>query len=872
LCPHAIFDNLNHFSIGGDIRPTICCECRRVGGARTPADRCPEALRRTPVPVVAGDAGARPPAWMDGMTVRSRSPRSGSERLVRRPRAARLLRLGMVFLSILLVAGMLAATGFYHYINEELPRISTLSDYRPPIISSVYADDGRKIGEFAAERRIVIPLGEMPENLINAFVAAEDSRFWKHPGIDVVGILRAFFKNLEAGTIVQGGSTITQQVTKSFFLTPEKKYIRKIKEAILAYRIDKTFSKADVLFLYLNQIYLGHGAYGVEAAAENYFGKRARQLTLAECAVLAGLPQAPSRYSPYSYPERARQRQVYVLNRMSEDGYINATQMAEALAAPLVIAERRDWAAGETPFYLEHVRRVLESKYGVDALYRDGLQIHTAVNLEMQQAAAAAVDLGLRELDKRQGYRGPLQRLKPSEGEPLLRELERGLSARPLAPGVLSRALVTAVDPARGTVQVALGAQRGVIPPEGWRWARRLHPDAAKAMGRRASEILAAGDVVWVRIEKAPAQEQPWPVTLEQTPVVQGALLCLEAGSGRVKAMIGGRDFAETQFNRAIQSRRQPGSAFKPLIFAAALDRGPTPATGARGYTPATIIIDAPIAFQGSEADSFWKPKNYKNEFYGPTPMREALAQSRNIVTIKILSDIGVDYAIDYARRLGIASNLHHDLSIALGSSGVSLLELVGAYAVFANAGERVEPVFITRILDRDGKVLEEAQPERQQAIAPSTAYLMTSMLESVVKEGTGRRVAALGRPAAGKTGTTNELNDAWFVGYTPRLVAGAWVGFDEESPLGREETGASAASPIWLAFMQKTLENAPVELFPVPDGVVFTRIDTETGLLPTADARKTLFECFKEGTAPTESSATTGMTVDAETFFKSSM
>ncbi len=805
--------------------------------------------------------------WMDGM------PRQHpvSPQRKRRGMATRLLRLGLLLLLLLLIGGALGATGFYYYLNEDLPKISTLSDYRPPIITSVYADDGRKIAEFATERRIVIPLAEMPENLLNAFIAAEDSRFWKHPGIDIVGILRAFFKNIEAGTIVQGGSTITQQVTKSFFLTPEKKYIRKIKEAILAYRIDRFFSKADVLFLYLNQIYLGHGAYGIEAAAENYFGKRAHDLNLAECAVLAGLPQAPSRYSPFSHPERARQRQAYVLNRMTEDGYITAAQMAEALAVTLAIKERRDWFSGETPFYSEHIRRIIETKYGAEALYRDGLQIHTAVNIDMQKAAAEEIDRGLRELDKRQGYRGPLQRLKSPEIDPFCQEREKELADDPLSPGKLLRAVVRAIDE-RGTVQVSLGRQRGVLPAEGWRWARRLHPDAAKTMPRRSAEILAIGDVVWVRIEKAPATGQPWPLLLEQAPVVQGALLCQEVGSGMVKAMIGGRDFSETQFNRAIQSRRQPGSAFKPLIYAAALDRGATPATGERGYSPATIIIDAPIAFQGADTDTFWKPKNYKNEFYGPTPMREALAQSRNIVTIKILSDIGVDYAIDYAKRLGINSNLHHDLSIALGSSGVSLLELVGAYAVFANAGERVEPVFITKIVDRDGKVLEEAQAERLQVIEKSTAYLMTSMLESVVNVGTGRRVAALGRPAAGKTGTTNEMKDAWFLGYTPRYVAGTWVGFDEESPLGREETGASAASPIWLGFMKRALENQPVDLFPVPEGIVFTRIDAETGLLPGVDSKKTVFECFKEGTAPTEAQSQPGMMVDAEQFFKSSM
>jgi len=791
-----------------------------------------------------------------------------AEKAPRRRRTNPFVRVLRWFLLGIVAVGFCGAalvTGVYLYLSDDLPKIASLADYRPPIITTVYSDDDRKIAEFFKERRIVVPLEKMPLTLKQAFVAAEDSRFYKHQGIDLLNIARAFFKNIEAGTIVQGGSTITQQVTKSFFLTPERSYTRKIKEAILAYRIDRTFTKEEILFLYLNQIYLGHGAYGVEAAAENYFGKSVSELNLAECAILAGLPQAPSRYSPFRYPERARERQIYVLNRMVAEGYISNSQASEAINTPLEIKERRNWYIEEVPFYTEYVRQYIESRYGSDMLYNGGLKVYTAVNIEMQKTAAEEIDKGLLAVDKRQGYRGPLRHLKAEQIEPYCVQMEETLAETPLAKGQTTEGVVTAVDDSEDLVTVRVGKEIGQIKGADMRWARKPDPDLAyyETRLKHPGEALTVGDVVLVKIKKRNEKPAPWVLSLEQIPKDQAALLTIEAETGQVKAMVGGSDFKRSQFNRAIQSRRQPGSAFKPLIYAAALDKG---------YTPATVLIDSPIVFQDTDRDFTWKPQNYEEKFHGPTLLRNALAESRNVITIKILKDIGLDYAIDYAHKLGITSQLNRDLSIALGSSGVSLLELVKAYSVFANCGDLIEPVFILKVVDRNGNVLEEAKPIRERVLAKSTAYIMTSLLEGVVKHGTGRRVRALNRPVAGKTGTTNNLYDAWFVGYTPRYITGTWVGLDEEGSLGKGETGSRAASPIWLGFMKRILAAKPIRVFQVPEGVVFSKIDAETGLLPIPESKKVIFECFKEGTVPTEHTKKPDAVTEPEEFYKQGM
>jgi penicillin-binding protein 1A len=763
----------------------------------------------------------------------------------------------MVWTSLLLLLAVLMVGGYAFYrVTRNLPQISSLRDYQPSIVTTIYADDGTPIAEYYLERRIVVPLEQIPQTLINAFVAAEDSRFFEHEGIDFFGILRALWKNIRARGIVQGGSTITQQVTKSLLLTPERSLTRKLREAILAYRIEKHLSKEEILFLYLNQIYLGYGAYGVEAAAQNYFGKSLQQLNLAECALLAGLPQAPSRYSPHSHPQRAKERQVYVLNQMVADGYISADQAAEALAYTLDIKDKKDWNIGGVPYYAEHIRRYLEEKYGQEVLYRQGLKIYTAVNIGFQKAAQQAIIEGLHDLDKRQGYRGPLGHLRSEQIEPFFQELKESSKTNGLKQGDVTKGVVTRVLGKEKRVMVRLADGLGILPLEKMEWARKPDPEIAynAVKVRNPAKVLAVGDIILVRLLEHDESNGGWLLALEQEPEVQGALLCMENATGYVKAMVGGLDFNRSQFNRAIQSRRQPGSSFKPITYAAALDKG---------YTPATIIIDSPIIYSDDQMDWKWKPKNYKEKFYGPTLFRTALIFSRNVVTIKILRDIGVDYVIDYARRLGITSPLSRDLSLALGSSGVSLLELTNSYSVFANQGELVSPIFITKIVDRHGNVLEEYKPQRERVLDKDTAYLMTHLLQEVVKFGTGWRARAIKGPTAGKTGTTNNLQDAWYIGFTPFYVTGVWVGFDDDRTLGKYETGSRAASPIWVAFTKQILEKKPIRVFSVPENVVFAKIDARTGLLAKPGDANAIFEAFKEGTAPTKTSEDTIPTVD---------
>ena len=640
------------------------------------------------------------------------------------------------FVSLLTVAlgvaviMVLALTGYLlYFFLGELPSVDTLKDYRPSIATRVYADNNELVDEFFLEDRKIIKVAELPNFVVQAFVAAEDSRFFEHRGIDVQSISRAFLKNLRAGRIIQGGSTITQQVAKSLYLSPEKRYIRKIKEAILAYKIDRYLTKEEILNLYLNHIYLGHGTYGVEAAAQGYFGKSARLLTLPEAAMLAGLPKAPSTYSPFSHFDRARQRQSYVLERMVEDGYITGADQERALNTPLTLRSVRP-KEKIAPYFVEHIRRYIVEKYGSDVLYREGLEVYTTLNIEAQKAAREAVERGLRELEQRQGY---------------------------------------------------------------------------------------------------------------ETGLVQGALVSMDVKTGAIKALVGGREFSKSEFNRATQSRRQPGSAFKPLIYTAAFDKG---------LTPSSHFVDAPISFPDpSQPDGLWQPKNFDGKFTGPTTLRNAIVQSRNVITIKVLQDIGVDYAASYANVMGISSPLSRNLALALGSSGVTLLEMVRAYGVLANQGRRTTPYFITKIVDRTGHVFEENQPKVEQVIDPRIAFITAYIMQDVVESGTGRRVKSIGRPVAGKTGTTNDVRDAWFMGFTPSLITGVWVGFDQERSLGHQEVGGRAAAPIWLYFMSQSLAGQPIETFPVPEGIVFVKVNPKTG--EPSSGGGSIYESFLEGTTP---------------------
>lgn len=778
--------------------------------------------------------------------------------------ANRLKRFIIIFAAIISVTALLPSV-IYLYFASVLPQLNSLHEYNPNIITKIYSGDGQVIGEFYIERRIVVPFSKIPTRLIKAFLAAEDAQFYQHKGIDYWSVLRAFYRNITAGRIVQGGSTITQQVAKSFFLTPERNIGRKIKEALLAYRIEKSLSKDDILHLYLNQIYLGNGAYGVQAASEAYFGKDVENLSLAEAALLAGLPKAPSKYSPYHYPDVAKQRQEYVLRRMIEEGYITKDEEEKALRYTFKLKPKEIRSLWVGPYFTEHVRRYIDEKYGEDLLYRGGLQVYTTLNVELQEAANEAAAFGLKEHDKRRGYRGPVKRLaKKDEMDAFLTEAITALNGKPLEMEKLYEGLVTTVNTQEQYFEVKIGAHKARLAFEDAAWAKLYNPTDDPDSGKiqDITRVIKIGDVVRVAVKSAPNlvpaglnQESEFiSVTLEQEPLTQASLIALEPATGYVRAMIGGADFTKSQFNRAVQAKRQPGSAFKPIIYAAALDKG---------YTAASVIIDSPIIFEetakgpetGVDMATEWKPRNFEEKFYGPTTFRQALTHSRNVVTVKILKDIGAGYAIEYAKKLGIQSPLANDLSLALGSSSLSLLELTSAYSTFANMGKRAEPIFITKITDKAGNILEETPaPTLQDVLSPQTAFIMTNLLQGVIQEGTGQRAKALGRPAAGKTGTTNNLNDAWFVGFTPDLLAGAWIGYDDEKPLGRMETGARAALPIWLKFMQKALAGTVVKNFGVPEGVVFTKINKITGGPATPATENVIFEAFKQGTAPTES------------------
>jgi penicillin-binding protein 1A len=743
-------------------------------------------------------------------------------------------------LSVVTVMGVLFLTvsvgsfAFYMQISRSLPSIETLRHYHPPLVSSVYARDGSLIGEFYTERRFLIPLEQLSQGSIQAFLAAEDIRFYEHAGVDLQGVVRAFIKNLQAGEIVQGGSTITQQVVKSLLLTPERTWIRKLKEAILAYRIDRALSKDQILQLYVNQIYFGSGAYGVEAAAQTYFGKHASELTLSEASLLAGLPKAPSRYSPFQDYSAARDRQKYVLDRMVEVNFVSREAADKAFEEPPRLTEPRHWTLKTLNSFSEEVRRQIEQRYGRDGLYKEGLQIYTTIDLKAQETAEAALDRGLREIDKRHGYRKSDRHLRKERWQDFLAELKD--RNQQLAEGKIVEGLVTEYSPAGKTYLVKLGDGVGALSPSGWKWTGRTASGAAR--------MFQPGDIISVRLEKKQVDDT-WDVSLEQDASIQGAFLGIAVQTGEVLCMVGGKDFEKSQFNRATQAIRQPGSAFKPIIYSAAIDKG---------YTEASILIDSPIIREDPSIKGPWKPSNYDHEFWGPILLRRALIHSRNVVTVKLLDEIGIGYAIDYARRLGISTPLTPTLSLALGASGVSLWELIGAYSAFANQGQRVTPYLISKVLDRNGDLLEEHQVQQEPVISPQTAYVMTHLLQDVIQQGTGQRAKALGRPAAGKTGTTNELKDAWFIGYTPSMLAGVWVGHDDHNrSLGARETGGVAACPIWLYFMEDWLKDKPIESFSIPPGVVFAKINSSTGAVVRSSDPNAVYAAFLEDHLPPE-------------------
>jgi len=764
-----------------------------------------------------------------------------------RSRSVRLL----LALGACLALGFAAAWGaLYLGVLRDLPDLRSLQDYRPLLSSRVYDRAGRLIGEFYDERRFLVPLEAVPEHVIRAFVASEDDAFFQHQGLDYRSIVRAAWVNLRAGgEIRQGGSTITQQVAKTLLLTPERRYTRKLKDMLLARRIEQRFSKEEILYLYLNQIYFGHGAYGIGEAARTYFGVTPGELSISQAALLAGLPRAPSSYSPYRDPQAAEARRQYVLRRMYEEGYVNESSYEESLADRPALAdppEKDDMAAAA--WLAEEVRRHLFEVFGGERVRRDGLVIETTLDLDAQRAAQAALRSGLEALDHRQGYRGPVRRVAPDEIEASLGDLARENAGAPADGPLLG--VVTAVDAKAGAARVAFGpGQGGEVRLEDVRWARTPDPARYPAPVGSIERVFRVGDVT--RFVRRAGEAR---LLLHQEPLVEGSLLAFEVETGDVLAMVGGYDFERSEFNRVTQARRQPGSAFKPIVYGAALREG---------WTAASTIVDRPVVYEDPASGFVWRPGNYKGEFYGRITLRSALARSVNNATIHLLTAVGVDDVIDYARTLGIESPMERNLSLALGSSGLSLLELTRAYAVFPAQGRRVVPRFIARVLDADGEVLLEnvplgsafAEEQPPEVLSPLDAYLATDMLRAVVEErdGTGRQARALGRPLGGKTGTTNEQADAWFVGFSPDLVTGVWVGFDEKRVLGRGETGGHAALPIWIDFMREALAKRPRRDFTVPEGVVFARVDRASGLLAGPRSTDTYFQAFAEGKVPTE-------------------
>lgn len=821
--------------------------------------------------------------------------------------------------------------GFTLATLHGLPAFDTLKDYEPLLSTRVYGVDGSEVFEFFRERRTVVPFEQIPDVIKKAVLAAEDARFYEHQGVNYLAIARCAIKNAVRLETYCGGSTITQQVVKTFLLSSEKRITRKVKELVLARRLERNLSKDEILYLYLNQICFGHGRYGVEEASRFFFGKPVQKLTVGEAATLAGVVQSPARLSPYKHPQAAKERQKYVLRRMLEERFISKQVFDAEQPKPITVVQRSEERLGA--WYADAVRKYLDSRYGAERVETEGLSVDVAMDPALQRAAEAALEGQLRTIDKRQGWRGPVAhldqdqlatalpvwrsrlkaavarpgeflvwsvgRVSPEDIEPGSEreaDIRKMLALRPLTEDAEYTALVSRVDDKSATVD--LGSATGILTVRDVAWARKYNPVSGTALPRRMKDVLAPGDVVLVRVSRGKPSllelaraGKPIPLALEQTPKVQGALVAIDARTRGIRALVGGYDFATSQFNRAIQAKRQPGSAFKPFVWGAALET--------RRFTPATIVYDTPDLYRDPWTGKEWKPQNFERDAYdGPLLLEQALAHSKNTVSAKLVDALGVEAVMGFARRCGIESELPKTLSLSLGVGEVTPLEMVNAFATIAAQGFAAKPLLVLRVRDRKGQVLEEnlpltipenygpAAPTPEAAAAPApvpppappgegpggqetavpvpaipesgvspeVAYVLTSMMRQVVEYGTGAAARSLGRPVAAKTGTAQEHRDAWFVGFSPDLVAGVWVGFDTHDPLGARETGAGAALPAWLAFMrQATTRLGPAE-FRVPQNVEFARIDAKTGLL-SAEPTAPLVP-FVAGTAPTRSAS----------------
>ncbi len=806
----------------------------------------------------------------------------------------RLLKTGIIFALVLVTGSAIALAGLYLYLNPQLPSIEGLSDVRLQVPLRIYSSDGSLMGEFGEKRRSPKSLDEIPDRLKQAFLSAEDDRFFEHPGVDYQGILRAVINLIATGERGQGGSTITMQLARNFYLSREKTYIRKLSEIFLALKIERELSKEKILELYLNKIYLGNRSYGVAAAAQVYYGSTLEELTLAQVAMIAGLPKAPSRYNPIINPERAITRRNYVLARMRNLNYISENEFESAREEAVSAVLHRGNVQVKAPYVNEMVRVRIVSQFG-DEAYTRGLRVYTTVDDVMQKAANNSLWNGLVAYDRRHGYRGVIRHVQVYEDEPtdeLHLQLEDDRNYGKFKPAIVT-SIETVTVPVLATaegekqedekapaqqqttteqqVNIALkDGEQAVIKMTGLEWARPyISVNRTGEAPKSAEEVLKPGDVIWV-VQNASGEWE-----LGQTPEIQGALVALSSNDGAIKALTGGFNFQHSKFNRVVQAKRQAGSGFKPYIYASALNKS---------FTPATLVYDAPVVFEDDALEASWRPENYSGKFFGPTRFRKALYKSRNLVSIRVLKSVGIRNAIRFLPKFGFEENeLPRDLSLALGSADVSPLQQARGYAVFANGGYLIDPYVIQRIEDADGTVLYEADPvvacvpcvlsdrrwqqnpvtdiedtleklpkQAEQTLEPRLVYQMNSILQDVIRKGTGVRAKSLGRnDLAGKTGTTNDQRDAWFNGYNPDLVAITWVGFDQLKPLGNKEAGSSAALPLWIEFMKTALANRPQKQLKRPKGLVTVKINAKTGVPATEQDADTLFEIFRSENAP---------------------
>ncbi|MGM0421851.1 MAG: penicillin-binding protein 1A [Pseudomonadota bacterium] len=769
--------------------------------------------------------------------------------------------LSLGFIGAIVGLGLIVWVLFYY--GDDLPDYSKLKDYEPPIVSRVYAADGNLMAEFATEKRVFVPIHTIPDLVVDAFLSAEDQNFWIHPGIDATGVARAIYVNLRnrgTGRRLVGASTITQQVAKNFLLTNEVSVERKIKEAILAFRLEKAFSKEKILELYLNEIYLGRGAYGVAAASLEYFNKTLDELTIEEAAYLAALPKGPNNYQPDTDYDDAVDRRNWVISRLLEEDYITDKNAEQAREKPLKTDQRNNNRFISAPYFAEEVRREIKKLYGEDSLYEGGLIVHASVDAEMQQIAEKALRDGLVEYDRRHGWHsGPLAEFETTEDwENKLRAVKA-----PLGIGDWSKAVVLKVTNEQAEIGLPEG-QKGIITYNKMKWAaKRISDFRTGPTPNAVGDVLSVGDVVLV----APSGETVDDTDvyhLRQFPDIQGGIVVLDPHTGRVLAMVGGFSQEQSEFNRVTQAKRQPGSAFKPIVYLTALENG---------FTPATLILDAPFTYDQGPGLPKWRPQNYSREFYGPTPLRVGIEKSRNLMTVRLANYIGMEKVAEMTKRLGVNPFLAPMLSMSIGAGETTLLKMSTAYGTIGNGGKKIVPTFIDRIQNRHGETIfkhdKRHLPEfgpliswkgqdtptvpdtREQILDPRHAYQMTSIMEGVVKRGTGASLRSLGFPLAGKTGTTNESKDTWFIGFTPNLVVGVYAGFDQPRPLGDKETGSRVAAPIVKQFFEEILKDQSPTPFRAPDGIRRVRINAEDGTRAEPGDENVIWEAFIAGTEP---------------------